>query len=172
MSRSCSTFVIAGLEHLGIHCYGNGSRLNLKIIIKNIYIYILGTWPFSCRGTSSRATGAVPLGVGIHTHVSTQYICFFLIVVYRLSHWHASFHTHTFWLYMVHSASNAKTHWHSFVLLHASALHSALLHQSRKQNGLAHWTCCIFLVYILFSQNVCYHWNRTYWHGLMVFQIP
>ena len=75
-----------------------------------------------------------------HTHVSILNIyCFFLIVVYRLSHWHASFHTHThtFWLYMVHSASNAKTHWHSFVLLHASALHSALLHQSKKNK--THW---------------------------------
>ena len=84
----------------------------------------------------SRATDAVPMGVGIHTHVSTQYILF-------LSYWCISLvalarkFPHTLWLYMFHSASNSKTHWHSLVLLHASALHSALLHQSKKNK--THW---------------------------------
>ena len=84
----------------------------------------------------------MPLGVGIHTHthmsVYSIYIVSFLLlyIAYRTGT-QVSTHTHTFWLYMVHSASNAKTHWHSFVLLHASALHSALLHQSKKNK--THW---------------------------------
>ena len=82
---------------------------------------------------------------------------FFLIVVYRLSHWHTSFHTHThtFWLYMVHSASHAKTHCHSFVLLHASALHSDLVHCSIKARKTKHtgtlnmlYFFCIHFVFI------------------------
>ncbi len=77
-------------------------------------------WCFSCRGTGSRATDAVPMGVGTHTHTCLHSICFFFLIgVHRLSHWHASFHTHS--LYMVHSASNSRPHWHCLVLLLASA---------------------------------------------------
>ena len=57
-------------------------------------------WCFSCRGTWSRATDAVPMGVGTHTHVCTQYVFF-------LSYWCTSLialalkFSCTLWLYMV-----------------------------------------------------------------------
>ena len=100
--------------------------VTLQIVVCHVTIpcaKILGSWCFSCRGTWSRATDAAPMGVGIHTHVSTQYM-------FVLSFWCISLIAlapkfwHTLWLYMVHSASNSKTHWRS-VLLHNSALHNA-----------------------------------------------
>ena len=102
----------------------------LLLLLLLLMLLVLGTWPFSCRGTWSRATHAVPLGVGIHTwHVSTQFMFFFLSVVYRLSHWHASFHTHTLKWFVVLAmqkhivtaykmqfstkARKNRTHWHT-----------------------------------------------------------
>ena len=124
--------------------------------------WILGAWPFSCRGAWSRATHAVPLGVGIHTHVCTQFMFFFLSVVYRLSHWHASFRTHTH-IEMVRRASHAKTHCHS--------LQNAILHQSKKeQNALAHWTCCMFFVNLFLAKLVQPYKYNMHWHSLVFYQ--
>ena len=127
------------------------------------------TWPFSCRGTWSRATDAVPLGIGLHTHVSTQYIvvlsycCISLVALARKF-------PHTFWLYMYHSASHAKTHCHTLVLLHASALHICTASIKARKNK-AHWHTehVVFLLVHFFWQTSCDHTNKTYWHSLVFY---
>ena len=144
------------LSRLGVEDWGNKQKLGFlhdsfgmiatashyHLWYTHISIYILGAWPFSCRGTWSRATHAVPLGVGIHTHVSTQFMFLFLSVVYRLSHWHASFHTHTHTL-----------KWFVVLTMQKRIVTASILHQSKKeQNALAHWTCCMFFCVLVFGK--------------------
>ena len=50
--------------------FGNFLKLNLEPSPSQHLLLLLGSWPFSCRSTWIRATEAVPMGVGIHTHVS------------------------------------------------------------------------------------------------------
>ena len=152
------------LSRLGVEDWGNKQKLGFlhdsfgmiatashyHLWYTHISIYILGAWPFSCRGTWSRATHAVPLGVGIHTHVSTQFMFLFLSVVYRLSHWHASFHTHTH-IEMVRRANHAKTHCHSF--------NSPPKQERTERTG----TLNMLYVFLCtcFWQSLCNHTNTT-----------
>ena len=94
----------------------------------------------------------MPPGVGIHTHVSTQYIyiVYFLLlyIAYRTGTL-VSTHTHFGFTWFIVLAMQKHI---GFVLLHASALHSALLHQSKKNT--THWHTehvaffCIHFVFI------------------------
>ena len=64
---------------------------------------------------------------------------------------------------MVRRASHAKTHCHS--------LQNAILHQSKKeQNALAHWTCCMFFVYLFLAKLVQSYKYNMHWHSLVFYQ--
>ena len=64
---------------------------------------------------------------------------------------------------MVRRASHAKTHCHS--------LQNAILHQSKKeQNALAHWTCCMFFVYLFLAKLVQPYKYNMHWHSLVFYQ--
>ena len=93
--------------------------------------------------------------------------CFFLIGVYRLSRWHASFHTHFGFTCFIVLAIQKRIGTVLFCcMLQLYIVHCSI--KARKTKRIGRLNMLHFLVYsILFSQTACYHQSRTYWRRLV-----